>query len=78
MQLERMFLRLMDIFQFVEQIARIARGLRISHPEVSLFSFVQNVINYPVLEEWDAPHPLLVPVKGREALQATLRSRACK
>ena len=54
----------MDILQFVEQMARIAELSRISHPEASLFIFVQNVINYPVLEVWDAPHPLLVPTKG--------------
>ena len=63
---------LMDIFQFVEQITRITRGLRFSHPEVSLFSLVQNVIDYPVLEVWVAPRPLLVPAKGWEALQALL------
>ena len=63
---------LMDIFQFMEQMARITELSRISHPEVSLFSFVQNVINYPVLEVWVTPHPLLVPSRGREALQALL------
>ena len=60
----------MDILQFVEQMARITELSRISHPEVSLFSFVQNVIDYPVLEVWVTPRPLLVPAKGWEALQA--------
>ena len=58
----------MDILQFVEQMARIAELSRISHPEVSLFSFVQNVIDYSVLEVWVVSRPLLVPAKGWEAL----------
>ena len=35
-QLERMFLMFMDIFQYVEQMARIAKHLRISHRFVVL------------------------------------------
>ena len=54
----------MHILQFVKQMARIAELLRISHPEVSLFSFVQNVIDYPVLEVWVAPRPPSSSCKG--------------